>query len=358
MRISILITILTSLIYFDASAQSMSWVSSRYSQSSSCQDLSDCTTNLMCYKLKYVPKTDGVLTSYTTSFVVNCNDNLSAVRSNMSCSMNDNSSEINACDDKGLLLLNSSANNGNLRLNAGEPVFLHQICIQMNKKTDEVVFETPDPNLLSTSITEDSGEFRTEFIDYQKFTFMNSISHCLAEEPYLTLSAALEGETAEISWEPAKETREGIYTLYQKVNEDEFVAIETFEPKMLDQVNAFKYTYDLPLEEYGDHLFRVTYEDHKSELKSNISEIYFRDLRFSMTVSPNPTADFIKLFVNSTDSEVELRITNMEGKIVIKKMIKTDENTIQELSDLKAGMYNVSVYSKNSQLTEKVILIN
>ncbi len=358
MRISILIIVLTSLIYFDASAQSMSWVSSRYTQDAACQDKSDCTKNLMCYKLKYVPSEDGVLTSYTTSFIVNCNDRVSAIKSNESCTMTDKSQEVFACDSEGLILLHSSGNLGDIEVKGGEPVYLHQICIQMNRPSDEVVFHKADIADLTANVKTESGVAKTDFIDYQPFTFMNSLSQCLEQDDYLTLSGELNGEVAELSWEPTKEARGGVYTLYQKVNDEEFIPVETFEARMVNQANAFKYTYELPLEEYGNHLFKVEYVDNGGELNSNLAEIYFRDLRFSMSVSPNPTADYIKLFVNSADSDVELRITNMDGKIIIRKSIKTDQEVIQDLRDLRAGMYNVSVFSQDDQITEKVILIN
>lgn len=359
MRISILITILTSLIYFDASAQTMSWVASRYVQSEVCEDLSDCDNNMVCYNLKYVPAVSGTLTSYTTSFIANCNDNVSAVKNNASCSMDDNSSEIFACDSKSMILLNCSANEGSRVITEGKPVYLHQICMQVDKTSDQIVFEEPDLGQLTTSVTLEDGISQTEYIKYETFTFMNSMLHCEQQEEYLTLKAELEEEIAEISWEPTKEVEGGIYTLYQKVNDRDFVPVRTFESRMLEQTNSLKYTFDLTLTEFGDHLFRVDYSTRDaSKLQSNIAEIYYRDLRFSMTVSPNPTADRIQLHVTSADSEVELRITNMEGKIVIKKTIKTDDNVTQDLSELEAGMYNVSVFSQNSQITEKVILIN
>ena len=341
------------------SAQKMSWVASKYTDNKTCEDLTNCAEQMVCYNLKYEPAHSGMLTSYTTGFIIDCTDNVSSVKSNSSCMMLDHSEQFEACETESKILLHCSGNSGQVPVVKGEAIYVHQICIQMNNSSEEVDFDESDIVQLTASIDTELEGAVTEYIDYEQFTVMNSHIFCEQTADYLSLAVKLSGNVATLEWEPTREVVDGYYTVHHSLDGITFDRIGTFNSEMLTQGSTYKYTQDVTLDVYGDHLFKVTYEGRNTELKqSNIVEVYYKDVRFAMNLAPNPTVDKVKIVVTSDDSEVQLRVSNQDGKIVLQQMITTDDEAWIDLSNLIPGLYNISVYSKDDQLTEKVILLN
>ncbi len=73
---------------------------------------------------------------------------------------------------------------------------------------------------------------------------------------------------------------------------------------------------------------------------------------YNLIVYPNPTNDKITVSVENLDGEVELRITDLFGKIVNTKVIQTNE-TIIDLTNLPSGVYMVIVGSRTMRVVKQ-----
>jgi hypothetical protein len=106
----------------------------------SCNFEGSCCDNILCYAIRYTPGYSGTLTSYTTGFFVNCVGGLSPIVYNQSCVMTDNSFEAGACSG-GVILFNSSGNEGALPITVGVPVILHRLCFMVPPGTSLTIIE-------------------------------------------------------------------------------------------------------------------------------------------------------------------------------------------------------------------------
>lgn len=159
-------------------AQDMRWIPSANIASQQCDDKTDCSQNLVCYSLTYMPTKSGVLTSYTTGFTLNCSEGTTAIVYNASCTMTDKSEQVSACEEAGKLLLLCSGNTGELAVNARKRVVLHQVCVQTSGSTSALVFEPNEIVGLTASLdNEQTGPF-TERMLGDKFYVPSNYSVC------------------------------------------------------------------------------------------------------------------------------------------------------------------------------------
>lgn len=177
MRVLIAILFISSVSLI-GTAQTMTWIPSSL-VGSGCQDAGNVKENIICFKLQYLPEKTGLLTSYTTGFWANCLNNSSAVVSNRSCIMNDNSNQLSACDKIGKTLINCSGNTGlnsSASVKKGVPVILHQICFQVTPG-ETVEITEDDLTDLTTSMDIENETASTFFPAYKTFSYKNSFSN-------------------------------------------------------------------------------------------------------------------------------------------------------------------------------------
>lgn len=167
-RITVLL--FTLLPFFGIAAQpEMEWVFLPQDYpSGACASGTNCTTNQLCYGLKYTPAATGKVTSYTTGFLLECiGEGGNPIISNASCVMHDNSTIANACSLFDLIMINSSGNTGNLNVISGQPVFLHQICFQTYEGDTLRLREDPITDLTVSIDSVLNGGVETEFPLFQ-----------------------------------------------------------------------------------------------------------------------------------------------------------------------------------------------
>lgn len=133
-----------------------------------------CGTKTFCYGLEYTPQVSGILTSYTTGFLLACVDGSTPLISNASCVMTDNSFGAADCANGNGAFFNSSGNSGGaamVMLTKDEPIILHQICLTLPDETT-VNLEEDDITDITMSITvapvlsSDDPILVTDFPDY------------------------------------------------------------------------------------------------------------------------------------------------------------------------------------------------
>ena len=112
----------------------------------------DCSADRLCFGLRYVPNTDGVMTSYTTGFIGSCNGAASPVLSSQSLVMTDNSSSFDGCSNpvSGFVIF-ASGNTGNVAVTTGNEIILHELCLRITP-TQSVTLVEEDVTDLTVSI--------------------------------------------------------------------------------------------------------------------------------------------------------------------------------------------------------------
>lgn len=159
-------------------AQQMQWVPGDQVNDSSYTDGTNCAENVLCYALAYTPAQTGVLTSYTTNFLVDCDSGNSAVVNNTSLVMTDNSAQHGACAEYGKLLMHSSGNSGTITVKAGRTTFLHEICLQTTTKTTALRFESDQIGGMTTSLDVRDQPAVTERPVFAPFLFKRDRAAC------------------------------------------------------------------------------------------------------------------------------------------------------------------------------------
>ncbi len=358
---NIIIAFVVCLIALTGQAQEMSWIPSKYIKKQQEIDLTNCDENVVCYTLQYIPNQTGMLTSYTTGFIMDCDQGINAIKLNSSNTLNDHSQEIIGCDRFGKIMLHCSGNDGNLNVEKDVPVYLHQICVQTQHKTNDLMILKSDLAGLTSSLNLEDGTPATEHITYRPYKVLNNAVYCQQPSSNLTLEAELkEDAKVLLNWEPAKEDEGGVYEVYQSFENGSFDAIKLVPARVLTQQISDKYSLDVDLQNQGEYTFKVVYK-HKdgTSFTSNQAAVYFRnqDFNFTLTVSPNPTSQFINVEVNSENEIINVHITDTSGKLVKRTPLASNSINKINLESLPPGMYTVIAISGEDILSERILLV-
>ncbi|MDF1698609.1 MAG: T9SS type A sorting domain-containing protein [Saprospiraceae bacterium] len=358
---NIIIVFVVCLLALVGHAQEMRWIPSKYIKQQQDVDVTNCEENLVCYTLQYIPNHTGMLTSYTTGFVMDCDEGFNAVKLNSSNSLNDHSQEIIGCEQFGKIMMHCSGNDGKLNVEKGVPVYLHQICIQTQNKTNDLMIRKSELAGLTASLNLDNNTPITEFISYRPYQVLNNFVHCEQTSNNLKLDAELtEGSNARLIWKPTKEETDGIYEIYQSFENGSFDVIKFVPSKVLTQQISEKYTLDVDLQEFGKYTFKVVYKyNDGSSFTSNLAKVDFLDENFSfaLQVSPNPTSQFVNVEVTSEEEIVSMNLLDTDGKLIKQiQLISNKINTI-DLENLPAGIYSIVAFTGEEVITERIILI-
>ena len=186
-----LVLLAAFLLGATADAQTMQWVPGDQVDDASYTDGTNCQQNVLCYALTYTPAQTGVLTSYTTNFLVDCDAGNSAVVSNVSLTMTDNSAQQTACEEAGMLLLHASANSGELAVKAERTTVLHEICIQTSRRTTELRFSADEVGGMTTSLDRREALAVTERPAFAPFLFKRDRAAC-PESPATTFAGGVD----------------------------------------------------------------------------------------------------------------------------------------------------------------------
>lgn len=76
----------------------------------------------------------------------------------------------------------------------------------------------------------------------------------------------------------------------------------------------------------------------------------------NITISPNPANESIRLNLNNNNSDAELSIVDVTGKVVYKKTLKQVTSHDVNVQDLSEGIYFVKILTKGTIATKKLII--
>ncbi len=338
-------------------SQTMTWLPSN-KVNTGCKDMSNAKKNILCYKLQYVPEQTGVLTSYTTGFWADCLNGNSNIVLNQSCSMIDNSQQMPACEKFGKTLLNCSGNSGAKASNfvkKGVPIYLHQICFQIDSKQEVNVMED-DLLDLTTSIDVEGETAKTFFPTYKTLSFKNDqwVDFVKTDEIALTLQKKF--SKSSLKWTPANETGNGFYLIERSSDNRIFNPIFRVEDGPDHKVDAH-YLFTDTDKMIGEAYYRITYQSLSdlNTVSNVVNVIYESDV--TVELYPNPAIDYINLRVDSKDEIVTYKIFDSNGLLRANSKVKSNELHKLDVSSFGSGVYNITIETKENFVSRKFIVI-
>jgi hypothetical protein len=80
------------------------------------------------------------------------------------------------------------------------------------------------------------------------------------------------------------------------------------------------------------------------------------DLKFNVTIEPNPTTDIVKVTIDNANGNVEVKLFNLLGQLLSNAVLKNDDReAVLSLGGKMSGIYIVQVKDDNGMLSRKVI---
>jgi hypothetical protein len=343
-------------------AQTMRWIPTpAQSVFGKCSDQSTKSGLTQCYTLEYVPAVTGVLTSYTTGFLVSCTSLGSAIAKNQSCTMTPNNREVNGCDALGKVLMNSSGNSGtiaNSQIQAGVPVLLHQVCLTI--PTGESVSMEEDPVTdLTTSVDLGNGSFVTEFPTFTTATFRRIRYDAALHTAFLDFQGVPAGDqVSQLDWSTSSDNKAVSFTIERSFDDEVYEAIG--ELKAGEEASPVRtYQFFDRKAQIGSNFYRLVQTSAEGEVAiSPVREIRFEEFPFEVSATPNPAKDL--LFVRIMEAKVPgtVKLLDVSGKERLNTTFEMNKLNLElEVSRLEAGIYTLQVNSGLDSYTEKIVVI-
>jgi len=343
-------------------AQTMRWIPTpAQSVFGKCSDQSTKSGLTQCYTLEYTPAVSGVLTSYTTGFLVSCTSLGSAIAKNQSCTMTPNNREVNGCDALGKVLMNSSGNSGtiaNNQIQAGVPVTLHQVCLTI--PTGESVSMEEDPVTdLTTSVDLGNGSFVTEFPTFATATFRRIRYDAALHTAFLDFQGVPAGDlVSQLDWSTSPDNDAVTFTIERSFDDEVYEAIGEMEAgEVAYPVRTYQF-FDRKAQ-IGSNFYRLAQTSNNGDVSlSPVREIRFEAFPLEVSATPNPAKDLLFVRIQQAKEPGMVKLLDVSGKERLNTIFEMNKTNLElDVSRLEAGIYTLQVTSGLDSYTEKIIVI-
>ena len=343
-------------------AQIMRWIPSPSTgQYGKCSDQSTKSGLTQCYVLEYTPAVSGVLTSYTTGFMVSCTSLGTAIAKNQCCSMTEKNNEINACSTVGKVLLNSSGNSGTIthnQIEAGVPVILHQVCLTI--PTGEAVSIEEEPVTdLTTSVDVGNGSYVTEFPSFETVTFRRFRYDDAVHTAFLDFQARKAGERrSQLDWSTPGGPEAFTFIIEHSTDGEHFQPIGEHKG-VADDIRISSYQFFDDHAVTGSNYYRLRQLDASgSEAVSPVRELFFAEKPMEVSASPNPARERLYVHVIHANEPGQAMLIDVSGKErMTYDFDASSSNLILDLQLLEQGIYTLQVKSGKETHTEKIVVM-
>ncbi len=312
------------------------------------------------YVLEYTPAVSGVLTSYTTGFLVSCTSTGSAIIKNQSRVMTSKNHEASGCNTMGAVLMNCSGNSGTISQNmieAGVPVLLHQICIAV-PESESITLAEEVVTDLTTSIDLLDGTPVTEFPTYTSATIGKVRYDDGVTLILLDFQAVAAGDlVSQLDWS-AESSAEPFFVVEHSLDGIHFSAIgEVIKGEKTDRFDVFQFI-DQDAQ-YGINYYRIRQKDEKGfELFSQVRKIRFEQHPFSVTASPNPANEQLSVAIHQAKEGGTISLMDALGRERVSSEFEKNQRKLKLILDrLEPGTYTLIVTSGEDVHTEKIIIV-
>ena len=358
MKINCLILIL-AFASINLTGQTMKWIPINQGDVvGKCSCATTKSNKYQCYILEYIPAATGVMTSYTTGFLVSCTTMGSPIVKNQACSLTPNNRLLDACSELNQVLVNSSGNSGSVttsRVEAGKPILLHQVCFTIPEGQSITISEDVNTDL-TTSIDLDGGSYVTEFPAYESQKVSRLRLDADRPNSWLDFKTTAAGDLiAKLDW-TVKFVDAGTHFVVEHSTDGiNFTKIgDVVEPDAVTStLKAYQF---LAAGVRGDNYYRLAFtKDTGAPDYSPIRKVNFGDVPFSVEFSPNPATNYLDVKVKGLTGKYEIRLTNSSGSLALEQKhdVLTSEVRLN-VDGFPAGVYTLQVKCGDDIFTEKV----
>ena len=361
---NLVILFLLAVGVLQVDAQTMKWIPLEPGTSlDKCRSASSKVNEYRCYVLQYIPAVSGTLTSYTTGFFVSCTSKGSAIAKNESCSMNNNVNLIDGCKDSHQTLMNSSGNSGISGVNkieAGKPVYLHQVCFtipwgeEITVMKDETTDLTTSIDLGNDQVITEQPTYITQNIGRPKYDTQMPVS--LVD--FVTRIAG--DHTTQIDWSVTNTiVKPSSFVIERGVDGENFKPIGEVKVNIHDNdLQAYQYFDKAAVD--GLNFYRLKIFDEKGQYEYSPVRIEsFAGGDFSVKTWPSPVAEDLFVFINHAGEGGQMELTDNNGKSVAQISFDAGSSDHKmNVLDITPGMYNLVVVSGTQRKVEKVVIMH
>lgn len=341
-------------------AQTMRWIPVQNgSGMSTCPNQPGGKEKTLSYALEYTPNISGVLTSYTTGFLVSCTSAGSAVIKNQSRVMTSKSREISGCNTMGAVLMNSSGNSGDPSHNtitAGVPVILHQICLSI-PAGESVSIQEDVVTDLTTSIDVGNGIYQTEFPTFEPVTIGKAKYD--QGKPMLLLDfkgVPVADLVSQLDWSTSEISNNTHFNIERSFDGVVFAPIGTLDAgEKSGHITSYQF-FDKEAS-YGDNYYRLMQTSNDKNEYSPVRIVHFSPKTFTVSFTPNPADQFLQVDVQSPIGIKNISLIDASGRVVMdEKDNNKSFNVRLDVKKLIAGIYTLVVETENDKFTDKVVI--
>lgn len=361
---TLIILFLLAVSAFQVSAQTMKWIPIEPGSSlDRCKSAYTKTNDYRCYALQYIPAVSGTLTSYTTGFFVSCTSKGSAIAKNESCTMTNNVNLIDGCQDTHQTLMNSSGNSGvsgTNKLEAGKPVYLHQVCFTI-PWGEEITVMKDELTDLTTSIDIGNGQVTTETPSYITQNIGRPRYDAQLPVSLVDFVVRLAGEhKTQIDWSVPSDVKPVSFVIEHGMDGINFAPIGEVKAKENLDKTILAYQFFDNAAKDGLNFYRLKIFDAKGGYEySPVRIINFAGGDFSVKTWPSPVEDELFVFINHAAEAGQMELTDDHGKRISQLQFDAGSSNQQmSVTDFAPGMYNLVVVSGSQRVVEKVVVIH
>lgn len=326
-----------------------------------CKDMSSKSGLTQCYVLEYTPKVSGVLTSYTTGFLVSCTSLGSPIEENQCCGMAPKNNEVNGCSSIGKVLLNSSGNSGTINHNqvtANVPVFLHQICLTIPTGEQVTIEEEPVTDL-TTSIDVGNGDYVTEFPNFEMVKFQRHRYDDAKHSAFLDFQGEQVGDRiSKLDWTTPGGSEPHHFIVERSADGEQFYPIGEVSG-IAEDIRIRSYQFMDTEANWGLNFYRLRQQEtNGDEIVSPVRKISFSQFPFDVSATPNPAKEKLFVTLSNAIQDGTATLLDASGKARAAKDFNLNQSSlIFELDGFEAGIFTLQVTSGEDIYTEKIVII-
>ncbi|MFT3846795.1 MAG: T9SS type A sorting domain-containing protein [Lacibacter sp.] len=167
-------------------------------------------------------------------------------------------------------------------------------------------------------------------------------------------AAARSGNSVKLNWKTLQENNTSQFAVQYSTDGRKYSNLGTIPAKGNSGLTSnYSFTHELPLQT-GNNFYRIQLTDLDGKTDYSVIRVvsFNNQNNKRIVIMPNPVRDILQLI---TDENVEVKLTDMNGRIVKVQTLTKGTNRI-EVNSLKPGLYTIGTY-KNNQLVETQVMV-
>jgi hypothetical protein len=173
----------------------------------------------------------------------------------------------------------------------------------------------------------------------------------------INFKASLINKCAVITWDAMNEINFKEYQVQWSSDGVNYLAVTTLPAKGLNAISSYSYQFSNLISGNNYYKLKMIDKDGSYQYSSVVTVFYAKTNE--VTIFPNPTKDFVTVYIGGTTSNtiITIRLLDNSGKECYKTNYVTSLNTI-DIRNLRKGLYLIKVIGKDKLSTSYPLLIN